>query len=777
MLCYRGSLFLSATRWVGRRVPPLHGEDIVTGSAEFGFDKAIAGMLHGRIKRSTLPHAEILRIDTSKAETMPGVRAIVTAKDAPETLHGSITVGIRDVPTIARDRVRYIGEPIAAVAADSQEEAEDALEAIDVEYRELPAIFDPLEAIRTDSKVVLHPNIENYELQQMPPFLVSIDPRRPNVCGHLKIRHGDFDKALKNADVVVSSRFTTQSQHHIMTEPIATLAEWQPDGLVTIWTSVQNVGLREIIAQSLGLAKDRVRVIIPRHIGGGFGNRGALHLEAISALLSKKAGRPVRIALSREEMFMGTVVRHPAIIDIRDGVMRDGRIVVREVTAVFDGGAYSTQGEAIVRNSGIATVPTYDIPNLKVDTYRVYTNRVPAGAMRGYAGPQMDWAIETQMDIVAQRLKVDPVEIRMKNLLKEGSVNAIGETMHAINIEECLRRVTEAVEWGKRTEGEGAWRRGKGIAVADKWSHANHRNVAHVKMRRDGVVEVWSSIVDIGQGGPTVMAQIAAEELGVPISQVKIVPVDTQVSPPSTGAGGSRQTFGTGNAVLLACRDLKKSIAGRASEMLGVKAEELDVAGGYVFSHGNSEEKISVNDLGLEDLAGVGEFYQQSGVLDPETGRCSTDMAVSHYTSAAVAAEVTVNMGTGQVRVLRIASAVDTGRAINPLMVEGQIQGGAAQGLGFALMEELLVDEGNVVTTDFKDYKYPSSLDCPTIEPIIVETPHKYGPYGAKGCGEASIAAVAPAITNAICDAVQVRIVDLPATPENVLRLLRRHKR
>ncbi len=765
--------------YIGKSVPRIDSREKVTGASVYSVDMKLPHMLHAKFCRSTVPHAEITRIDTSKASQIPGVRAIVTAKDFPNVLLGA---GLNDTPILARDRVRYVGEAIAAVAAETEEIAMEAVEAIKVEYKELPAIYDPEEAASEHPRVIIHPDLFKYKIaQRLPP---NIDQKLPNVCNHVKVRKGDVESAFKESDVVIESRFTTHLVHAVHMEPIAALARVENDGTTTVWSPTQSVyRTRYMLSECLGIPQDRIRVI-STEIGGAFGNKlNVLQCEAVAAIVSAKTKRPVKMLLTREEVFSTTTTRHPFTILIKDGVRKDGRIIARKLTTYLDGGAYSGgSGVSVARNAVFGSVNIYDIPNITIDNYRVYTSRVPAGAFRGYGTMQVCWAIESQANIIAEKLGLNPVKFRQLNLIPEGKSSAIGETIQGQTVDYCLEELMKIFDITKKSESGYPWKIGKGIAISEKHS-AEPGACATITYRYDGDVDVWVSVDEIGQGTQTGIAQIVAEEFRIPIERIRVSKGDTYLTPYDSGALSSRQLYNIGNAAIMACNDLKKKIRETYSKRYGGTIENLVIADGKV--SGPDGKSVQISDLYvkgksrygvfLEDggeFIGTGTWFVETGDLDSQTGMGTTSRINTAYTTAATGAEVAVNQETGQIKISRIVTVVDVGRAVNPKLVEGQIEGGLSMGVSTTLYEEMLIQDGKVLNPDFKDYKMLNSNNAFKMDVKLLEIPSRDGPFGAKGVGEIGIVGVAPALANAVYDAVGVRVRDLPITAEKVLKVL-----
>lgn len=750
---------------VGRSLPRLDARDKVRGIAAYLDDLKFPGMLTGKVLRSPRAHARIVSIDVSRARRHPGVLLAIAGEDMP-FLHGESFV---DEPFLARHRVRYKGEAVAAVAAIDAETAEDALDLIDVEYEDLPAVFDPIEAMRPDAPLI-HPDIHTYRH----PAIINPIPGT-NVCNHLRVRKGDIDLGFREADEIFEDTFTTQMQPHACLETHGAVCMVTPDGKLTLWANNDSpYRCRREIGTCLNLPLHRVRVILPPYIGGNFGAKGGLKAEAIAiALAWNLRGRHIKVMYDREEEFTSSLVRHPSVTRIKTGVKRNGRIVARQVTTYWDTGAYAEKGPTVSRLGGMSAAGPYDIPHVALDGYAVYTNKPVAGAFRGYGGPQTCWAYESQMDVIAERLGIDPVELRLQNVLRDGSVHAAGQHLSNVSLSECLTKAADALQW--RTPVEGRYR-GKGLAFGERAIKTPFASSAFVKINEDGTVDVLSSTSEVGQGCDTVLPQIVAEELGVPLDWVTKASPDTATTPFDESSTSSRSTFHMGNAVRLAARDAKDQLLAIASEVLHLPIDDLDVRSGSVVSRTQNGEATPIaNVLRMRygpssTILGRGFFYPD-GLVDPEN---YFSLISIFWMYAAQGAEVEVDPETGRVTILRIVAAHDVGRAINPANCQHQIEGAIAQGIGLALYEHLVQDATGATTNpSFMDYKIPTALDMPAIESILVEVPHERGPFGAKTVGEPALVPTAAAIGNAIANAIGVRIHDLPITPEKVLAALK----
>ena len=772
---------------VGKSVPRVDSLEKVTGKAKFGSDMKLPGMLYGKVLRSPYAHARIISIDTVRAEKLPGVRAVITGKDVPEKRTGGIRYAF-DQHLLARNEVLFAGEAVAAVAADTIDIVERAIELIDVKYEELPGIFDVEEAWETNPPLIVHPDLPNYE-QALPSVRLEAD--RPNVCNHYRVRHGDVEKGFQEADLTIENRFTTAKMQHCPLEPHSCLAQIEADGSITIWAGRQGLyGAKQYFCRTFNLPPSKVRVISSCYVGGAFGSKFMFTVEPSAVMLAKKTERPVKVALTREEVFTSGGNRIPCVIYIKDGLKKDGTIVAREIKILVNIGAYASSGGALLtKNTSFGAIGTYRIPNFKFDAYAVYTNEPPVCALRGFASEQAIWAIECHMDMIAEKLGLDAVEIRKKNLLKEGDVNANAEIVHSIGARECLEKVVEFLEWDKKPEKEeGTWRRGKGLALGCKYSMATATSTSIVKVQEDGTIEVRYSADELGQGPNTVMAQIAAEEFGVSVDRVKVVWGDTAITPYSTQSLSQGTTFNTGNSTRLACQDAKRQLFEIAAEKLGASLLDMETREGKVYVKSAPSRLITISELYARgyvekggEILGRDIWIQPFAPDNPETGQVAPELAqkgvglAAFYAYASHGVEVAVNVETGEVKVVKFGAAVDMGFPINPKMCEQQMDGGASMGMGSALWEEMIVDKGKVLNPNLRDYKIPTATNTPKLEnfkTFMTPVPHRKGPYGAKGMGEVVLTPTAPAIANAIYNAVGVRIKGLPMNKEKVFAAL-----
>jgi carbon-monoxide dehydrogenase large subunit len=772
-------LLTEAPPVVGTRARRVDALAKVTGAAPYVDDLPFGGnLLIARLKRSTRPHARIVSIDTSRAEALPGVKAVVTGRDFPQT----IGLYLEDRTLYAVDKVRFVGEPVAGVAAVSEEVANEAVALIEVVYEDLPVVSDPLKAIEPGAPI-LHPNLGQYACAS---FIWPVPGT--NIANRFRVRKGDADAAFASCDVVCEGTYRVPHIQHVPLETHIAVAQQTPDGHITLWTSSQSpFAQRALLAKALGLPHDQIRVIT-RTIGGGFGSKAGVSIEACVVPLAMRArGRPVKLRLSREEEFHTTFVRQALVATVKIGAKRDGRILAMQNRFVWSAGAYAEYGVNITRAAGYSSTGPYEVPNVWTDSLCAYTNAPVGGPMRGFGMPEIHWAIEQQMDELARALNMDPVDLRRLNAVREGSILATGGRMHATGLDDCIRLAAEGVEWGQPSETPGPGRcRGKGIAAMWKAPAMppDASSSAIVKFNENGSVFVMIGGTEIGQGTATVMAQMAAETLGVPFESVSVSFADTESSPYEWQTVASRLTWSMGNAVVAASQDARRQIQELVAPALGVDPDDVAVAGGQVYCPAAncapwSLREVVTNGVRWPDgrlhggpIIGRGHFVPPDvSALDPETGQ--GEKAVVHWTTGAQAVEVEVDEGTGEVTVLRVAAAYDVGRAINPGLVENQVEGGVVQGLSSALFEELKFVDGQPVNAGFTDYKIATALDAPgEIVPIIVEEPQEDGPFGARGVGEHTMIPTAPAIANAIAQATGVRIRDLPLSRERVFMAL-----
>lgn len=757
---------------VGVRVPRLDAPETVAGEAVYTDDMSLPGMLFAAIHPSPVPHANIRAIDTSAAEAVPGVKAVITARDYPDALGGSF---VKDEPMFARDRVRYVGEPVAAVAATSLKAAREAASLIEVDYDELPAVLSIDQALAPDAPI-LHEDLASY---------VATRPGKGtgNTLWQGTLAEGDVDSAWANCDVIVEGTFETGAQHHVYMEPTGALAQPDRNGRVTVWSSLQSIALaQQRVSEWLGIPMAQVRMIAPK-IGGGFGAKGGPHFQPIAAALALNTGSPVKLMLTRSEDFEMMRSRHPARVHMKTGARSDGTLVAREFEIIFDCGAYADDSPGVVSVGVLMGRGPYRIPNVRATGTGVYTNKLKAGAYRGYGNPQISFAAEQQLDEIAEELGMDPVELRAKNSVEPGDLWFGGQKLPTSSAAHCIRTVRDAAEKAEALPAPAPGRkRGIGYALFSA-PHGLLATSANVQLRSDGSIAVLSGAVDIGQGSDTILKQIVADALKVDWDSVSFAPQDTDSSPYDWKTAASRVTFMAGQACLNSAHEVRDKILAHAAEMLEAAPGDLELRdGGRVGIAGVPENEVSFGMIAGRStyqtggpVVGRSDVFFETAAVDPEvaTGENLAFSKVGCYSFGAQAVEVEVDEDTGEVRVLRAWSAHDVGRAINPAMVEGQIIGGFVQGMGYALLEEMVWEEdGRLANPTMMDYKIPTTLETPDVFPIIIEDPAPDGPYGARGVGEPPIVGAPAAIANAIANAVGRRPRVIPIKPERMLALI-----
>jgi len=737
----------------------------VLGKGVFIADLFFPRMLYARVIRSSRPHANIKRIQLDAARKTPGVHAILTAEDISG--RNEIHVVFNDQPFLAPGRVRYVGEPIAVLAAETSEISEEAAANVKIDYEDLPALFDPVEAR-------WHPKIHLFESD--------------NIYKHLKVRRGNVEDGFARSDVIIENEYRTPYQEHAYLEPQGMVAVPRPNGLMEVYGSMQcPFYVQEGVATVLALPLSNVRVI-QTATGGAFGGKEDVPtLVAVqAAILAQKTGRPVKLIYSRDEDIISMSKRHPGIIRYKSGARKDGTLQAIEVEYILDSGAYSTLSPVVLWRGTVHAGGPYRVPNVKVDSYAVATNKVPSGAFRGFGSPQILFAAESQMDELAQALQIDPAEIREKNLLILGDETITGQklTSSVGNLEAFQKAIEKSGYFEKKREKRKthtAVRKGIGLSSVYYGVGLGAGGVylaragAYVQILVDGSVQFAVGTTEMGQGMATVLTQIVADELGLPLEAITILETDTSRIPDSGPTVASRATTMSGNALKDACSKLRKPLTQAASDLLGVSGDSILLKGGWAFDPAHSEKKIRMKEVIAEcfrrrdNMAAAGFFRSPEVSWDDETGQGNAYVTFAYATNVA---EVEVDTETGTVRVVRITAAHDVGKAINPQLVTGQIEGGTVQGMGYALTEEIVMKNGVVQNPHFSTYIIPTLKEAPKIDSIIVEAPYPNGPNGAKGFAEQPLMGIAPAIANAVADAIGVRIRELPLKPERVWRAI-----
>jgi CO/xanthine dehydrogenase Mo-binding subunit len=740
----------------------------VRGAVGYTINLELPGMLHAAVLRSRSPHGLLRKVDVGRAKQVPGVALVVTGDDVRRRGDVSLTFGpvFRDQPVLAVDKVRYVGEPVVAVVADDLDTAKEALSLVEAEYEDLPAVFDPREALAPGAPLLF--DTPPPTGGTFPDIIVNASGPRSNVCNHFKLRKGDVERGFAEADYVFEDTFTSPAVQHVPFETHACVAQVN-DGQVSVWSTTQTPHvLRGQLAESFGVPVSAVRVVVPT-LGGAYGGKCYPKIEPLTAVLARLTRRPVRLHLTREEEFV-TVTKHGVVIEMKTGLRRDGTIVARKSTCYFNTGAYADIGPRLIKNGGYATGGPHAIPNVWVDSYAVYTNVPPAGAFRGFGVSQAAWAYETQMDMIAERLGMDPYELRMKNLLTDGDTFATGETVTDCHFRELLERAATAIDWDpdEPPRRNGSRVRAKGLSCIIKGTVTPSTSTASVKLNEDGSADVLTSAVEMGQGLKTVLALLAAERLGIPPERVHVSEVDTDVTPYEQQTSSSRSTYATGAALTQATDQIRDQLLDLGSALLETARDDLEIAEGRVRVRGAPDRAIELGQIVRRtrsgNLLGHGT-YQSQGGLDPETGQ---GIGSVHWHQAAGGAEVEVDLDTGKVDIVRYHAAAYAGRVINPVQAELQTEGSVVFGVGQALFEEMVFDGGQLQNGNLGDYMIPGLADMPRgLSVSVLEEP---AGNEIHGLGETSLPPVMPAVGNAVARATGVRIQDLPITPEKVLR-------
>lgn len=745
---------------VGQSYPQIDAMEKAMGKTKFVSDLALPNMLYGRILRSPYAHARIKHIDISKAKSLTGVKAVVAYADTPGIKFGPRT---EDWTILASDKVRFCGDEVAAVAAVDEDIAEGALDLIKVEYEELPMVSDPLEAMEPDVPLI-H------------------EDKPGNIAFEFKIDVGDVDEAFKNSYVIYEDRYYTNQVYQAYLEPMGAIADVDLSGRITFWvgTQIPNM-MRMTYAKAMGVSPDSIRVIVPDY-GGAFGAKMENNVHLVAAVLAQKAGYPVKMINTRHDDFIAGNPRVPMYIDIKLGATREGILTGKEVRVVGGAGARVVYAHAIVATACYRADSLYRFKHVRSKGYTVYTNTVPTSCFRGFGNAQMTFVLESALDTIADQLDIDPAELRIKNGIGPDEVSIHGWIINSCGLKDCISKATEAAKWQEKRQLKKPFR-GIGISCCNHVS--GNRAFARefdgaggiVRIGRDGRVTVYAGESDMGQGQKTVFAQIVAERLGVPLNLVHVAIVDTDFSPFGLGSFATRGTLMGGNGVLAAADDAFKQLADVAAEMLEANPNDIECSNEKFFVKGSPERNVPFKDVTEKatfvrygtPVVGTGFYNPGTELPGAETKYGNISPA---YPFACQVAEVEVDPDTGQIKVLNFVAAHDIGRAINPMATEGQIQGGVTQGLGWALMENMVTENGSIANPDFLDYLIPTALDSPNITPILVEPIESSGPYGAKGIGEPALNPAMSAITNAIYNATGIRIKELPVSAEKILKEL-----
>jgi carbon-monoxide dehydrogenase large subunit len=708
-------------------------------------------MLWGKVLRSPFPHAKITNIDTAKAKAVPGVHAVITGRDLPDSRVGRL---LRDMPVLARDRVRFAGEKIAAVAAETPEAAEEALLLIDVDYEELPPVFDAFAAMQS-SAPVLHENMTGYEGLPQPASSIN------NVLAHNTWTKGDVGLGFNESDRVFEHTFTLPWAHQGYIEPHACVVTIDDQDRVQVWVNNKDpFVLRRQLAAVWDLPEERIK-LNPTNIGGDFGGKGSFMDVPLCYYLALRSGRPVKMVMDYIQELIAGNPRHPATVTLKTGVKHDGRLWARQARIVFNSGAYGAFKPTVYLRGADHSGGAYRIPHVHLESFMVYTNNVPGGHMRAPAKPQVVFAVESHMDMIAREMGLDPYRFRLQNALRPGDESPVGDVWKQVRAEDTLRQAAVRAQWDSPKPRPNV---GRGMAISDL-APGTGQAAATVAMDENGKATLLVPLWDTGTGAHTIFRQLVAEELTIPVEDVDLVIQDTDSVPFSSGSGGSRVTHTSGNAVLGAVRNLRQKLTAVVAEGYGCPEERVGLQAGRFIIPGASPTEAPLTEIAAQAVANA------RGPIYGEMTYTSSPSEVTSFCTQV--AEVEVDPETGQVRVEKIVTAHDVGTVLNPMTHQGQIDGGVIQGLGYALMEEMTVEEGHVSTVSLGDYKIPTISDVPKLETVLLEEPSGPSPYQSKGIGEISNIPVAAAIANAVEDAVGVRITGLPITAEKVLRALK----
>ena len=740
---------------IGQRLGRVEGPAKVTGEARYTADILLPGMIWGKVLRSPLPHAKIVAIDTREAEQMPGILAVLTAKDLPDLLTGRL---VYDMPVLAIDRVRFIGEKVAVVAAEDPDMAEDALASIDVEYEEMPAVFDAHEAMNPEAPL-LHPDYRSYA-HAPEKFFSDI----PNVHSHVTWELGDIDKGFALAKQVFEHTFNTPAVHQGYIEPHASVVAIDPDGRVNVWLSNKMpVRARELLADVIELPEERIVVHLAQ-IGADFGGKGSLMDAPLCYHLAKRTGRPVKMVMTYTEELMAGNPRHPTSIFLRTGVTEEGQIVARQAKVVFNSGAYAAfKPVPFVNIPGAKDAAgVYGTPHIRIDAYSVYANCVPSGHFRAPGDLQVNFAVESSMDMIAEDLGLDRLEFRKQNLLKDGDWVPGGPQLEEVRVAETLAAAVKASSWNQPKSQPN---RGLGLAVSHRLIGTGEANT-QLTLKEDGTIQVLTPVPEVGTGAHTILQQIVAETLFLPLDQVR-VETASEIFKTDSGSGASRVTYVGGQVVQQAAGELMKLILAAGAKGLGCAENEVVFEGGRVV---RSDSDGSLSLVEVAKLGGDGK----SALRVKKSLNLSDGPPMTTFTAQVV--ELEVDPETGQIRLLDVVTAHDVGTIINPLGHQGQIEGGLLQGVGFGLLEELRIEDGQVSTLNLGDYKLPNIRDIPPLTTVLVEEELGPAPFHGKAIGESSITPTGAAIANAVYDAVGVRFHDLPINAEKVYWALQQHK-
>ncbi|MEE8449540.1 MAG: xanthine dehydrogenase family protein molybdopterin-binding subunit [Thermodesulfobacteriota bacterium] len=761
---------MESYRFMGKSFPWYDAREKALGKAIYAADIKLPGMLYGKLLRSPLPHARIVNLDISRATRLLGRDAIITAAELPNIRFGNFSNLVKDRTLLARDKVRHVGEPVAAVAAADESLAAEALELIKVEYEELPAIFDAQEAMKPEARLI-HERIDSY---QAAPGIIKYG----NVCSFSRVKGGDLDNGWKKSERIFQDTFHTQMIHQGYIELVAAVASPDISGRTTLFSPIQTPSSHYAhLCQILDLPPEKLR-FVPTKIGGSFGGKSTMDIDPFAVLLAQRTSKPVKIVIGREEEFISTGSRHPCTITLKTGVMKDGTLTAREARLIFDTGAYADFGPGVASEASQQVHGPYRIPHYKLDGYAVYTNKPGAGCCRAHGAPQPTFASESQMNIIAAELGIDPLELRLKNALTDGCRDVIGRPQNNLRLVDML---AAAKRWVNEKQQKPRPNRGIGLACGT-WHTGGRASSATIKLNADGSVRLLVGTVDVS-GSHVVLAQILAEELGISPEDVVIPDMDTDFSPYDAGSSGSRVICNLGNAVKAAASQARARLFDLAADKLEANPADLVTGDGCVQVKGSPEKRVSISELAAASykhpdgpILVSGSACVSSPKHDPDKTEGLVFVSYNDMAFVIHALELEVDDKTGAIKIVDFAAFHDIGTALNPLGVEGQAQGGAIQALGFALDEEIIFSQGKPLNASFKDYRIPKAVESPRVATFLIEDNAGDGPYGAKGLGELPAIPTAPAVANALYDALKVRIKDLPLRAEKILTALNRSK-
>lgn len=769
-------------KYVGESFKRVDGVKKATGTLKYVDDLKPTRFLHASVKRSPHAHARILNINVKEAKKLKGVKAVITGREfSGAKCCKRVGLYLEDKTFLAVEKVIYVGEAVAAVAAETKEIADEAVKLIEVEYEILPKVINARKALDKDAPLV-HPNLANYKYAP-----IFFPEPNTNISNHFKLRKGDVEKGFEESDLIVENEFFVPHIQHAPIENHSAIAQIDADGALTVWASCQSpYAVRQALSVAFDIPLNKLRVISPA-IGGGFGSKAGTTLEGIIIPLAMRTnGRAVKLTYSREDEFVSSFVRQALFAKMKTGVRKDGKILAMKNEFIWDGGAFTEYGVNIVKAGGYASTGPYEVGNVWTDSICAYTNHPVGGPYRGFGMSEIQFGIEQNLDIIADKLGIDKIEIRRTNALKAGSYTSMGEKLDMCGLIDCLDVVVNEMDFNKKEKSSSPNKaRGKGLACVFKAPSmpTNVASSAIIKLNEDGTAHLLVTAQDMGQGSDTVLTQIAAEVLSIHPDKITIKTGDTDHTPYEWQTVASRTTYCAGNSVKSACEDVKKQLLELAQIKMGMYKRDLELRDGYVVSKIYPDKKLPISELALgltlEDGSGIHGPIIGRGVfippnirnVDKETGL--GEKPVVFWTFGSQGVEIEVDIETGQIRVLEVVSCFDVGKVVNPQLIEGQVEGGIVQGIGSALFEELIIEGGEVKNKSFVDYKIPTADDMPKMTIRFVENPEETGPFGARAIAEVCMVAAAPAIANALYDAVGIRINTMPLTAERVLKAIK----